>query len=42
MKLGRATMTVALTAAGVIVAGIIMSQLRDLPGITQAHSGFDS
>lgn len=42
MKLGRATMTVALTAVGVIVAGIIMSQLRDLPGINQAHAGFDS
>lgn len=42
MALGKATMTVALTAVGVIIAGLIMSQLRDLPVISQAHTGFDS
>lgn len=41
-NLGKATMTVLLTATGVIVAGLIMSQLRDLPVIGQAHAGFDS
>lgn len=32
--------TVAMVALGVLVAGIVMSQLRDLPGVEYARDGF--
>lgn len=35
--------TVALVAAGVLVAGFVMSQFRgSVPLLAQAHDGFDS
>lgn len=33
---------IALTAAGVLVAGLVMAYARDVGVISTAHSGFDS
>ncbi|GGO17506.1 hypothetical protein GCM10007972_27640 [Iodidimonas muriae] len=30
------------TVAGVLIAGVIMGQGRKLPGLKQAHEGYDS
>ena len=32
----------AIAAAGVLIAGFVMSKLKDMPVIGDAHKGFDS
>lgn len=42
MSVSTIAKNVAITAAGVLVAGFIMGTFRNLPLVSDAHAGFDS